>query len=88
MMFRGRSNVVPQNPMMGHGRLGDTATPGTFATGAELWTTPSAAFTAAQGILTNASSAFSSANLPYTLGILAVPVALVFLVMSMSKGKR
>ena len=89
MMFRGRSNI-PQNPMhmRGRGRLGDVTTPGTFVTGAELWETPSAAFTAAQGVFTNASSAFSSTNLPYTLGILAVPAALVLLVMSMGKGRR
>jgi len=77
MMFRGR------------GRLGDatttTTSPGSFLTGAELWETPSAAFTAAQGVFTNASTSFSSTNLGYSLGILAVPAALLLLVMSMGK---
>lgn len=83
MMFRGR------------GRLGDTTTPapptasaGGFLTGAELWETPGAAFTAAQGVFTNASASFSSSNLPYTLGILAVPAALLLLILSMGKGRR
>lgn len=75
MMFQGR------------GRLGDTtstppaASTGGFLQGAELWQTPGAAFTAAQGVFTNASSAFNSANLPYTLGVLAVPALLVWFVM-------
>jgi hypothetical protein len=73
MMFRGR------------GRLGDTATPGTFLAGAKVWQSPSAGFTAAQGVFSNTTTAFSSTQLPYTLGVLAVPALLIFLVMGMGK---
>lgn len=74
MMFRGR------------GRLGDMTVPaGGFITGAEVWQSPSAGFTAIQGALKDPLGATNMNNLPYYLGVLAVPTLLVFLVTSMGK---
>lgn len=72
--------------MMGNARLGDAT--GDFLTGAESWMSPSAAFTATQGVFTSPSTSFSSANLPKTLGLLIVPIGLLMLVMSMGGGRR
>lgn len=76
MMFRGR------------GRLGDAApaaTPPSFAqnflTSAEVWQSPSAGITAAEGIFSNPSTAFSGTSLATTLGTLAVPLLLIWFVM-------
>lgn len=76
--------------MMG---MGDTstaaATPApTFTTGLTLWETPSSALTAVSSIFSNASSAFSSALLPFTAGVLLPPVALIVLLMGMGKKGR
>jgi hypothetical protein len=68
------------------GRLGDT-TPtspdyaGQFVSGAEQWITPSTAFATVQGAFTSPSTAFGSADLGTTIGVLAVPALLLFLLM-------
>jgi hypothetical protein len=73
--------------MFGHGRLGKLRSlgDGTFVSGAEQWLTPSTAITSAEGVFTSPSTAFSSANLPTTLGVLAVPALLLLLLMG---GKK
>lgn len=63
--------------MMMRGRLGDATQ---FLTGAESWKSPETALTAAEGIFTSPSTAFSSANLWNTLGLLAVPAVLLYFV--------
>lgn len=66
--------------------LGDTTTTTTgFTDGLKLWMTPSVAITAVQGTITNSATAFSSSALPYTAGLLAVPVALLLLLMGGSR---
>lgn len=67
---------------------GTTTTAPGFVQGAELWETPSAALTAAQNAITNYSTSFSGSNLMNTLGILAVPAIILFLVMEMGKKGR
>ena len=72
--------------MMMASRLGDTTTtssgfPSAFISGATSWTNPSAALTAAEGVFSSPSTAFSSANLATTLGLLAVPAVLIFFLM-------
>lgn len=78
MMFKGR------------GRLGDATatTPNytqNFLTAAEVWQSPSAGITATEGVFSNISGAFSSANIGTTMGTLAVPLLLIWLVMRMGK---
>lgn len=63
------------------------ATPG-FTDGLSAWQSPSAALTDLQNALSNASTAFSSTQLPYTAGLLAVPVGALVLLMSLMGGKR
>lgn len=79
MMFRGR------------GRLGDTTTTPSFTqsflTAAEVWQNPSAGIMATEGVFSNPSGAFSSTSLGTTMGTLAVPLLLIFLVMGMGKKR-
>ncbi len=70
--------------------MGDTATPTTattpavgsqaaapsFTTGLMLWTSPASAFQYLQATASSPSTAFSSAMLPSTLGVL-LPIALI-----------
>jgi len=72
--------------MMGNGRLGDAT--GDFVSGAEMWTSPGSAFSATTNAITNYSTSFSSANLPKTLGLLIVPVGLLWILMSMGRHRR
>lgn len=69
----------------GIGRMGDTTTTAApasgFVAGAEEWMTPGTAFTNVQGVFTSPSTAFGSSNLMTTLGLLAVPAVLLFLLM-------
>lgn len=73
--------------------IGDTAAvlpataPG-FTDGLTLWGTPSAAFTAVQNVFSNASTAFSGTQLPYTAGLLAAPAAALLLLLSLAGGRR
>lgn len=60
--------------------LTSAAGPG-FMDGLKLWMTPSAAFTALQNVASNASTAFSSANISYTAGVIAPPVLLLVFLM-------
>lgn len=68
-----------------------TTTPPTFTssflTSAEAWQTPSAGITATEGVFSNLSTAFSSSNIGTTMGTLAVPLLLIWLVLGMSKGR-
>jgi hypothetical protein len=64
-----------------------TTTPG-FSDGLSVWKSPSAGFTALQTLATSPSTAFASGNLPVSLGVLIVPVALVVALMSFSGGGR
>ena len=64
-----------------------SAPPG-FTDGLKLWTSPSAAITATGTLLTNPSTAFSSGLMPFTIGVLAVPVGLVLLLTTMGKRGR
>ncbi len=77
--------------MLGDTTTGTTTTapvtPQTFQQGLTLWETPGAAFSAAQGAVTNYATSFSGSNLQYTLGLLAVPVAALVLLSSMG-GRR
>lgn len=67
---------------------GTTAPAPTFMDGLTIWKSPSAGFAAVGSIFKNASTAFSGANLPIVLGILAVPVGLAAVLFSMSGGKK
>ena len=76
MMF-GIGNTTPS--------VGTTlAVPG-FSDGLAVWKSPSAGFTALQTIASSPSTAFASANLPVSLGVLAVPVGLVAVAIAMSE---
>jgi hypothetical protein len=72
---------------MGDGTTGTvaTASPG-FTDGLTLWGTPSAAISAVQGVFTNASTAFSGTQLPYTAGVLAPPALLLIALLGMGGG--
>ncbi len=76
---------------LGNGTTGTVTpavvTPG-FSDGLTLWTTPSAAITAVQGVIVNTSTAFASPQLPYTAGLLLPPVAAVVLLLGMMGGGR
>lgn len=75
--------------------LGDTTTPATtgtvtapgFMDGLTLWKSPSAGLNAVGTVFKNPSQSFSGNNLPVALGILAPPIALVVILMSMG-GKK
>ena len=77
--------------MFGHGRLGKLRSLGdgtsSFVSGAQQWLTPSTAITSAEGVFSSPSTAFSSANLPTTLGVLAVPAALILVILGMGKKR-
>jgi len=78
--------------MMG---LGDTSTTTTtttaiptFTTGLTLWESPSVAFSTIGTILTNPTTAFSSALLPFSAGVLLPPVAVAVLILMNMGGKK
>ena len=58
-----------------------------FADGLSLWTSPSNAVAAISGIAAAPGAAFSGAVAPFTLGVLAVPLALVAAVLAMSSQR-
>lgn len=64
-----------------------TTTPG-LTDGLKLWMSPSAAFSALGAVASNPSTAFSSALMPFTLGILLPPIALVAILMGSSGGGK
>lgn len=66
---------------------GTTTTSPGFTDGLSIWKSPSAGFTAIQTVFENSSQAFQSNNLPVTAGILAPPIALIVLLMTMG-GKK
>jgi hypothetical protein len=83
--------------MMGLGQTSTTAvTPPTFTQGLTMWTAPTAVasdggnalFETIGSLVSNPTTAFSSALLPFTAGVLLPPVALVFVLMGMKKGKH
>jgi hypothetical protein len=71
----------------GSGSTTSTVSAGqSFLTGVQQWASPSAALTTATTLLSNPAAAFAGSALPFTLGVLAVPAALVLLIASMSGG--
>jgi len=75
--------------MMGLGQTSTTATSTpTFTQGLTLWESPSSALSTVGSLVSNASTAFSGSLLPFTLGVLLPPIALVGLLFAMGKGKR
>lgn len=77
--------------------MGDTTTPAatnivqapppSFMDGLSLWKQPSNALKAVGTVLSHPAQSFSGNNLPVAVGILAPPIALVFLLVSMG-GKK
>ena len=67
---------------------GTTITTPTFIAGLEMWTSPSAALSTMGSIVSDPTDAFGGALLPFSLGVLLPPIALVAVVISMSGGKK
>jgi hypothetical protein len=73
--------------------MGDTTTAATqtappsamqsFTTGLQQWESPTQALATAGTLVSNPSAALAGSALPYTLGVLAVPIALILLVANM-----
>ena len=63
-------------------------TPGAFTDGLSLWANPGFALTATQNAIANVSTSFSSAQLPYTAGLLAPPVLLLLVILGGMGGRR
>jgi len=78
--------------MFGLGQTSTTvstaATTATFGSGIGLWTSPSSALSAMGTLISNPTTSYSSGVLPFTLGVLLPPIALIALVLSMGKGKK
>lgn len=79
--------------IMGLGATSATAPPASptawqsFTAGLKQWESPSAALATAGTLVSNPGTAFSGSTLPYTLGVFAVPIALIALITGMG-GKR
>jgi hypothetical protein len=90
MMFGLGADGTP-TPTPGTGGAGGATVPGNtavvpgFGEGVKAWTEPSSAVNALGVIAGNPTAAFSGAVMPFTLGLLAVPAALIAVVMSMGK---
>ncbi len=83
MMFGLGTDAVP--PATGGGGTTTLPVPG-FSEGLQLWTaSPGLAITQVSSVLSNPTASFGAALLPHTLGILAVPIGIIAVVMSMSK---
>ena len=61
--------------------MGSATTVPSFSTGLQLWASPSNGVAAVEAIFANTTAAFSGSLLPFTVGVLLPPVALVGLLL-------
>jgi len=66
--------------------LGQSTDPGLIA-GAQLWTSPTSAFSTAGGLISNLSTSISTEPL-YTIGALLTPIAVLMIGMSLLGGRK
>jgi len=59
-----------------------------FTTGLKQWASPSQALATTGTLLSNPSAALAGSALPFTLGVLAVPIGIIALVAGMGGSKR
>lgn len=77
--------------MLGMGDTTPAPTPPTtltFGTGLNMWTSPSAALTAVGTVVSNPSTSFAAANLPFSIGLLSPLIGLGVTLLMYSGGKR
>jgi hypothetical protein len=60
----------------------------TFSSGLNLWTSPGCAFSALTTLIASPSDAFSGPVLPFTMGVLLPPLALIGIGIAMMAGGR
>lgn len=60
--------------------VGNTTAPPSFMTGLQLWLTPTSAIQYLTATVNQPATAFSSAMLPATIGVLLPPIALIALI--------
>jgi hypothetical protein len=65
----------------------NTSAPATFTNGLEAWENPGTALSSIGTIFQNASTAFTSQNLPVIAGLLLPPVAVLAILVGMTQGK-